>query len=281
MKIITAEHAGFCFGVKRAVDMAFKIAEGRSNGTITLGPIIHNPQVVERLKESGVPHIDSVSELEGMKGVNTVIVRTHGIPKDDMKWLEDQGIEVIDATCPFVKKAQDYAKLLKENKYNIVILGDKEHPEVKGIVSYAGEGAVVVKEPSEYPALSGRVGIIVQTTKHMDDLKALLQVAIQNAKELRIFNTICSSTDLKLSETAELAAKVDIMIVIGGRNSANTTRLARLSKSLSVPTRHIETAEELRTEWFDGINTVGVTAGASTPDWIIDEVINRIGDIGG
>lgn len=281
MKIITAKHAGFCFGVKRAMDMAFEIAEARSNGTVTLGPIIHNPQVIAELRDSGVPYIEKVSDLDGMEGVKTVIVRTHGIPLQDLRELNKRGVEVVDATCPFVKKAQDYAKLLSENNYKTVILGDGEHPEVKGILSYAGEEAIVVKDASGYPEISGRVGIIVQTTKHMDDLKALLPVAIQHAKELRVFNTICSSTDLKLRETAELCSRVDIMIVVGGRNSANTTRLAKHCGSLSVVTKHIETAEELDPGWFEGVGVVGVTAGASTPDWIINEVIERIEDIGG
>ncbi len=281
MKVLKGKHAGFCFGVKRAINMAFEIAEERRNGVVTLGPIIHNPQMIDKLRDAGIPHIEEISGLDSLNGISTVIIRTHGIPKNDMDTLNERGIEIIDATCPFVKKAQDYARLLNENGYIVVILGDREHPEVKGILSFAGKNAFVVKHPLEYPRISGRIGIIVQTTKHMDDLKALLPVAIEGAKELRVFNTICNSTDMKLKETEELASKVDIMLVVGGRNSANTTRIANLSRSLSVPTYHIETASEIKDEWFKGFNTVGVTAGASTPDWIIDEVTNRIKDIGG
>ncbi len=281
MKILKAKHAGFCFGVKRALDMAFEIADKRSNGVVTLGPIIHNPQMIEKLESAGIPYIDKISELDSLGNVRTVIIRTHGIPRKEMDALSERGVEIIDATCPFVKKAQDYARLLYENGYKVVILGDSEHPEVRGILSFAGDDATVVKDISGYPYISGRIGIIVQTTKHMDDLKALLPVAIEGAKELRVFNTICNSTDMKLKEVEDLASMVDIMLVVGGRNSANTTRIANLSRSLSVPTHHIETAREIESDWFKGVDTVGVTAGASTPDWIIDEVTNRIKDIGG
>lgn len=281
MEIIKAKRAGFCFGVKRAIDIAFKVAKEKKNGAVTLGPIIHNPQVIEQLSNAGVPHLENIAELDGFDGIKTVIIRTHGIPKEDMANLNARGIEIIDATCPFVKKAQDYARFLNENEYKVIILGDRQHPEVRGIMSYAGDDAMVVKEASECPPVSGRVGVIVQTTKHMDDLKALLPIVIQHAKELRVFNTICNSTDLKLKETEELASKVDMMLVVGGRNSANTTRLASFSQSLSVPTHHIETASEIQEDWFLKINIVGITAGASTPDWIIEEVINRIKHIGG
>ena len=281
MKVLKAKRAGFCFGVKRAIDMAFEIADGRSSGVVTLGPIIHNPQMIEKLKDAGIPYIDNVSEIKSLNGVKTAIIRTHGIPLEDIRKLEEMGVEIIDATCPFVKKAQDYARLLNENDYTVVILGNKKHPEVRGILSFAGEKAIVVKDASEYPNVSGRVGVIVQTTKHRDDLKAVLTVAIEHAKELRVFNTICNYTDLKRKETEELASQVDIMLVVGGKNSANTRRIAKLSRSLSVATYHIETAGEIKEEWFENVKTVGVTAGASTPDWIIDEVIKRLKDIGG
>jgi len=280
VEIITAKSAGFCFGVKRAIDMAFAIAVKGAGSTVTLGPIIHNPQVIGQLNESGIPYVDKVSEIDTER-VTAVIVRTHGIPVADMDALDKLGVEIIDATCPFVKKAQDYAALLAEKGYQVLILGEKEHPEVMGIMSHAGKNAIAVKEVSECPTLMGRVGIVVQTTRNMEELKSLLPKAIENAKELRVYNTICSSTDLKLKEAEELSEKSDIIIVVGGRNSSNTTRLANLCKSHSVPTYHIETAQELEAGWFENKNTVGVTAGASTPDWIIDEVIKRINNIGG
>lgn len=280
MKIITAKRAGFCFGVKRAVDLAFDEAEKKKSGVYTLGPIIHNPQVVGKLTENGVNVVDQVSDLED-KNANSVIIRTHGIPIRDMKSLESMDCKVIDATCPFVKKAQQYAKLLKDEGYKVVILGDSEHPEVKGIMSYAGDNVVVIKDADEYKPLSGRVGVIVQTTKQVSVLRDLVATAVEHALELKVYNTICNSTALRLKETEQLASRVDTMVIVGGRNSANTARLASFCSSLDVPTYHIETADELRDEWFRGVSTVGITAGASTPDWIIDEVENRISDIGG
>ena len=280
MKVIVAKRAGFCFGVKRAVDLAFEEAEKKKSGVKTLGPIIHNPQVVGKLDDNGVRPVDNINEICS-DGTGTVIIRTHGITLQDMRKLDNMECEVIDATCPFVKKAQQYAKLLKDEGYKLVVLGDREHPEVKGIISYAGDSAVVVKNADEYEPLKGRVGIIVQTTKQVSVLRELVSVAVEHAQELKVYNTICNSTALRLKETEQLAAQVDMMIIVGGKNSANTTRLASFSASLGVPTHHIETAGEIETGWFKNIETVGITAGASTPDWIIDEVGKRISDIGG
>jgi len=280
MKVIVAKRAGFCFGVKRAVDIAFDEARKKKSGVVTLGPIIHNPQVVGQLDRNGVKTIDDINDINANEA-GTVIIRTHGIPVKDMEHLGITGLEVIDATCPFVKKAQQYAKLLKEEGYKVVILGDREHPEVKGIMSYAGDHVIVVKDADDYSPLKGRVGIIVQTTKQVSVLKDLVSIAVEHALELKVYNTICNSTALRLKETEQLAARVDMMLIVGGKNSANTTRLASFSASLGVPTRHIETSDEIKDEWFNGIETVGITAGASTPDWIIEEVEKRICDIGG
>jgi 4-hydroxy-3-methylbut-2-enyl diphosphate reductase len=280
VKLITAKRAGFCFGVKRAIDIAFDTAEKKKAGVYTLGPIIHNPQVVERLQTMGVRSVNSVRDL-ARKDPKAVIVRTHGVTENIMNSLSKNGHAVIDATCPFVKKAQHYAKLLKEEGYKIIILGDKEHPEVKGIMSYAGRGAVVVKDASEFPETKARVGVIVQTTQNVEKLKELLAVAVGHTKELKVYNTICNSTALRLKETEEMAQRADVMLIVGGKNSANTTQLARLCQSLGVATYHIETASEIKDAWFSRAATVGLTAGASTPDWIIKEVKKRIKDIGG
>jgi len=280
MNVIVAKRAGFCFGVKRAVDLAFEEAEKKKKGVLTLGPIIHNPQVVDKLNNNGVKSVDHIGQIKGYDA-STVIIRTHGIPEQDMRGLESMELEVIDATCPFVKKAQQYAKLLRDEGYKVVILGDREHPEVKGIMSYAGDEVVVFKNADEYSPMKGRVGIIVQTTKQVSVLKELVSVAVEHAIELKVYNTICNSTALRLKETEQLASQVDMMLIVGGKNSANTTRLASFSASLGVPTYHIETSVEVKPEWFKGIETVGITAGASTPDWLIEEVEKRISDIGG
>ncbi len=277
MKIIVAKTAGFCFGVKRAVDMAFEMAEKKQKGIFTLGPIIHNPQVIEKLRAKGIAPIDDINK----PGINAIIIRTHGIPLQLMNKISDAGYKMIDATCPFVKKAQHYAKLLKEEGYQVIILGDREHPEVKGLMSYAGEDVLVVDDNEPLPRIKRNVGIVVQTTQPIEALKKLFGKVIEQANDVKVYNTICNSTALRLKETEEMSKGVDIMLVVGGKNSANTTQLAKLCQSMSVPTYHIETSDELEPEWFKGVKKVGITAGASTPEWIIREIVKKIKDIGG
>ncbi len=276
IKIIKAKRAGFCFGVKRAVDMAFSTTN-KGGGVYTLGPIIHNPQVIEKLCSEGIMLTDDIDSPE----IETLIIRTHGVPCDMSERLAEKKYEIIDATCPFVKKAQEYAKLLKDDEYQVVIIGDKEHPEVKGLMSYAGSDVIVVNKDSAFPKLKNRVGVVVQTTQPLDILKKFVSDAVQQVKELKVFNTICNSTALRLKETKDMTEKVDVMVVVGGKNSANTTQLAQLCESMSIPTFHIETASEIQDSWFSDVQKVGITAGASTPDWIIKDVEERIRNIGG
>jgi 4-hydroxy-3-methylbut-2-enyl diphosphate reductase len=279
VEIIVAKKAGFCFGVKRAIDIAFQLAREKRKGVYTLGPIIHNPQVVERLKEKGIVPIE---DIKTKKKVRALIIRTHGIPLHLSKEISYMGCEIIDATCPFVKKAQYYAKLLKEEGYQVVILGEKNHPEVKGLMSYANDDdVIVIDSETPLPKLKSRVGIVVQTTQSLEALKKVLSDTLEHANEIKVYNTICNSTALRLKETEKMARKVDVMLVVGGKNSANTTQLTRLCKSLSVPTYHIETSSEIKEEWVKNAKKLGITAGASTPEWIIKEVEKRIRDIGG
>ncbi len=275
MEIYITKGAGFCFGVKRAVDMAFRTAERSVKRVATLGPIIHNPQVVEKLCQAGVKPLEGVSE-----DVDILIVRTHGITAELYESLREAKLELIDATCPFVKKAQRYAKLLRDEGYQVLILGDKDHPEVKGILSYAGENAVVVRDAEDVPSLNSRVGIVVQTTQPVEALKRLLDRVIQTVKEVKVYNTICNSTALRLKETEAMTKRVDIMLVVGGRNSANTKQLVTLCNDCGVRTYHVETADDLVAEWFDGVKKVGITAGASTPDWIINDIVKKIKAVG-
>jgi 4-hydroxy-3-methylbut-2-enyl diphosphate reductase len=278
MEIITAKTAGFCFGVKRAIDIAFQIAKEKRKGIYTLGPIIHNPQVVDKLREKGIIPIE---DIKAKKDIRALIIRTHGIPLKLSKEISLKGYEIIDATCPFVKKAQYYAKLLSEEGYQVIILGEKNHPEVKSLKSYVIDNAIVIDGKTSLPKLRSRVGIVVQTTQPIDVLKKVLSEAIVHAKEIKVYNTICNSTALRLKETENMANKVDAMFVVGGKNSANTTQLTKLCKSLSVPTHHIETSSEIRKEWIEKAKKIGITAGASTPKWIIKEVEKRIRHIGG
>jgi 4-hydroxy-3-methylbut-2-enyl diphosphate reductase len=278
MDIVLAKTAGFCFGVKRAIDIAFKIAREKRKGVYTFGPIIHNPQVVEKLKEKGIVPIDTI---RAKKDIKALIIRTHGIPLKLSEQISSSGYEIIDATCPFVKKAQYYAKLLSDEGYQVIILGEKNHPEVKSLMSYVHNHAIVVNGKTRLPKLKGKVGIVVQTTQPLEALKKVFSDAIVHAKEVKVYNTICNSTALRLKETENMAGKVDVMFVVGGKNSANTTQLTRLCNSLSVPTYHIETSSEIKKSWINDVKKIGITAGASTPNWIIKEVEKRIRDIGG
>lgn len=277
MQVVVVNKAGFCFGVKRAIEMAFDIAK-KEKGVFTLGPLIHNPQVISALRDEGVEVADEIEDLR-KRGAKTVIVRTHGITQEEMQRLSEEGYRVIDLTCPFVKKAQHYAKLLSEEGFQVVILGEIEHPEVKGLKSYAGSEAAVVKTADELSEISSRTGIVVQTTQPVENLKKLVSGIIEHTKEMKVYNTICSSTALRLKETEEVAKSVDAMLVVGGKNSANTTQLANLCQSHSVPTYHIETADEIRGEWLIGVRKMGLTAGASTPDWIIKKVEKALKDM--
>jgi len=277
VKILVVKTAGFCFGVKRAIDTTFALAEKEHKGLYTFGPIIHNPQVIERLREKGIMPTDNIYNGD----IRALIIRTHGIPLHLLEEAAKRGYDIIDKTCPFVKKAQHYAQLLKKEGYQVIILGDREHPEVKGLMSYAGEDALVIDGEEELPELKNRVGIVVQTTKPVMTLKKLVSRVVEQSKELKVYNTICNSTALRLKETEEMARNVDVMIVVGGKNSANTTQLANLCAALPIRTYHIETADELDSDWFTGVERVGITAGASTPEWIIDDVQRRIRDRGG
>jgi 4-hydroxy-3-methylbut-2-enyl diphosphate reductase len=279
MKVVVVNKAGFCFGVKRAIEMAFEVARTEKD-VFTLGPLIHNPQVINALREAGIQVANGMDDLKKKKA-RTVIIRTHGITREEMERLGREDLSVIDLTCPFVKKAQRYAKLLSEEGYQVIILGDIEHPEVKGLRSYAGENAAVVKTSEELSQIKPKTGIVVQTTQPAEALRKLVSDIIEHTTELKVYNTICSSTALRLKETEEVARKVDAMLVVGGKNSANTSQLARLCESLSVPTYHIETAGEIRREWAGGVRKMGLTAGASTPDWIIKDVEKALKDMGG
>jgi len=273
MEVILAKRAGFCFGVKRATQMAFEAAD-KGGKTFTLGPIIHSPQVVQKLKEMGVNLLEDLSDME----TGTIIIRSHGVTAEELEEAVRKELEIIDATCPFVKKAQEHVKSLSQAGYDVVVVGDADHPEVQGIVSF-GKGKVYVvgsgEEAARLPKM-GKIGVVAQTTQSFENLKNVVKECLMKGGEIRVFNTICDATAVRQEEAQELARLVDCMVVIGGYNSANTRRLAEVCQELLRCTHHIETAEELDPAWFKGVAKVGVTAGASTPKWIIDEVIAKL-----
>jgi 4-hydroxy-3-methylbut-2-en-1-yl diphosphate reductase len=276
MEIILAKRAGFCFGVKRATQMAFEAAKEEGD-TFTLGPIIHSPQVVQKLEDMGVK---VRKDLAGLSDA-TIIIRSHGVASEELEEAVRKELEIVDATCPFVKKAQEHVKSLSQAGYDVVVVGDADHPEVQGIVSYASGNVHVVgsgEEASRLPRMS-KIGVVAQTTQSFENLQNVVLECLVRGGEIRVFNTICDATAVRQEEAKELAKQVDCMIVIGGYNSANTKRLTEVCTELQPQTFHIETAQDLEAAWFESVDRVGVTAGASTPKWLIDEVVDRIKQI--
>ncbi len=271
MEVILADYLGFCYGVKRAIKLAREHAspDGDAN---TLGPIIHNPQMVERLKKEGIRTVDDVEDMD--KG--TLIIRSHGVGPETYEAVRQRGLELVDATCPHVRKAQLSAKTLSDDGYHVIIIGEKEHPEVQSIYKWISGTAEVIETVEEAKALKtyARLGIVSQTTFSGKMFQRIVGELLEKSRDIRILRTICTATDQRQAAAVDLASKVDLMLVIGGKNSANTTRLAELCAK-RCKTYHIETAAELQDEWFDKIDKIGITAGASTPDWIIKEVYKK------
>lgn len=273
MEIKIAENCGFCFGVKRAVQMALEAADS-DRESYTLGPIIHNPQVVGKLADKGVGSVDTLQDIpEG-----TVIIRSHGVGPAVYEEAKCRGLDVIDATCPHVKKAQRDAASVVEEGMTLVILGEKDHPEVKSINLWSGNKAIIVEteENAKNLPIVEKMGVVVQTTFSQFKFQSIIDILETKSKNLKVFKTICTATQERQSSAVALAKEVDLMIVIGGKNSGNTTRLAEVCRDVGCTTYHIETATELQLTWFKDTQTVGVTAGASTPDWIIKEVIKTM-----
>lgn len=271
MKIELAENYGFCFGVKRAI----KIAEENMNAA-TYGPLIHNSKEIARLDNDF--KVSLVEDFKAFKKGDKAIVRTHGIVKEELEKLQKSGVDVVDATCPFVTKPQEIAQEMSEEGYDVVIFGDEAHPEIKGVKSYAANGAKVVTSVKDLEniKLYERVALIAQTTRKVEEYIQIANYLIPRHKEVRVFNTICNATFENQEAVRKLSKKVDIMIVIGGSNSSNTKQLFSIAKENCQNSYHVEDENELENVWFKDKKHCGVTAGASTPDWIIQNVINSI-----
>jgi 4-hydroxy-3-methylbut-2-enyl diphosphate reductase len=273
MKVLLATHHGFCYGVKRAVKLAEECANS-STAAYTLGPIIHNPQMVERLTQKGVGTIHDLSEITQ----GAVVIRSHGVGPDIYVQAKEKNLTIIDATCPHVKKAQHEARELALAGYHVIIVGDKEHPEVQSIIKWAGQAVTVVANATEAMAILPfkKLGVVSQTTFNAQNFTEIVDILRTKCHEFKICQTICTATEMRQQAAKELAQNVDVMLVIGGKNSANTTHLAEICHQTGKQVYHIETAEELQKDWFCYLNTVGITAGASTPDWLIEEVCDKM-----
>jgi 4-hydroxy-3-methylbut-2-enyl diphosphate reductase len=265
-----AKTAGFCWGVRRTVDKVMEVADQHRGPVVTLGPIIHNPQAVARFREKGVGTVGAISEIgDG----TTVVVRTHGAVREEIETAEERGLDLVDGTCPYVKYPQAVAQRLSREGYHVVIVGDANHAEIKGVVSYAEGPCTVVKPGGPVPEIDAKkVAVIAQTTCIGADFERVVGSLAARHKEVRAVNTICNDTEERQADARSLAREVDAVVVVGGKNSANTRHLAEICREIQPRTWHVETEDELRPGWFEGCNTVGLSAGASTPDWVVEGV---------
>lgn len=274
MEIILAKTAGFCFGVRRALDLVNEALTLDQKPISSLGPIIHNPGVVEDLRNQGLAVVEDISEVQSGR----VVIRSHGAGPQIYQQAYFKNLDIIDATCPFVKNVHQLAIMLHEQCYQIIIVGEREHAEVKGVLDSVNGDAIVLNkiEDLEGQVISPKIGIISQTTQDINYFKKVVTVLLERAKEIRVFNTICLATSKRQQEAADLSKKVDLMIVVGGKNSANTTRLWEICRVNGSKSFQVESPDELCSEWFQNVKKVGVTAGASTPDKQIQKVLKEI-----
>ena len=263
-----AAHAGTCYGVQRALDMALAAAPqaGETATVHTLGPLIHNPIVVRELAEAGVGLAETLDDAAS----GTVIIRAHGVVP-----------QVIDATCPYVKKVHVAAERLVREGYRVIVVGEPGHPEVEGILGHAGDDAQVVSCAADADALplKGKVGLVVQTTQTAQNLAEVVAAITPRVQELRVINTICAATSERQQAAAALANRCDCMVVVGGKNSGNTRRLAQICTDVCERTHHIEEASEIEAAWFVNVRHIGITAGASTPQEHIERAVARIKEL--
>lgn len=275
MEVIVADNAGFCFGVKRAIKMANDTLQGAPGEVKSFGQLIHNPQVVHSFEKRG---LRVVADLDAVRPEDTVIIRSHGVGPEARVVAQERSLRVVDTTCPFVTKAQEFAKRLIDDNYKVVMIGDRNHPEVIGVVAHTGGKAIVLnsKEEAERLKFIPRMGVVFQTTHSIGHVMEVVGALLKRGKEIRVFNTLCGATTSMQKTAVELAPDVDAMVVIGGRQSANTAQLAEVCRKVNSRVWHVESAAEIRDEWFAGMQRIGVTAGASTPDDVIAEVVERI-----
>ena len=273
LEVEVARSAGACYGVKRALGIA-RGAAGGPGPVHTLGALIHNPRVVSELADAGVAVADTLDEA----GSGTLVLRSHGSAPAVIAEAEERGFEVLDATCPYVAKVQRHARELGESGRAVVIIGEPGHAEVESIRAWGGDAVVAVADvPSKLPeTLPAEVGVVIQTTQSQEHVDAVLEAVREKCPDVLVEETVCHATRERQAAAAELAGRVEVMLVVGGRNSGNTTRLAEICAGICPEVHHIEGADDICDEWFSGIRRVGVTAGASTPQEHIDAVLERL-----
>lgn len=278
MKIVIARHMGFCGGVRRAVDIAQKAAASSGGPVTTWGPLIHNPQVVRRLEEGGVRVAQREEDLRG----EAFVVSAYGVEHAVLEAARAQGMRIVDATCPVVTRAHTLAEKLAAEGYQVICVGDHGHPEMVTLKEMLGDRVTVVhtREEAAQVKVGARLGVLSQTTQSEENFRQIVGDLALRTKELKVLNTLCPAITVRQEETDVMVEEIDALLVIGGHGSSNTTRLAEIGRARNLPTFHIETADEISPAWFDGIETLGVVSGASTPDWIIKDVLLRLKELG-
>jgi len=261
--------------VKRAIKMANDTMDGAGMRVKSLGSLIHNPQVVNSFRERG---LEVVEDLDSVDSEDTVIIRSHGVGPELRQDAAARGLKVVDTTCPFVTKAQQYAAKLIADGYKVVMIGDKDHPEVIGVVAHTQNRAIVINTVAEAETLKfiPRMGVVFQTTHSIGHVQEIVGALLKRGKEVRVFNTLCGATTSMQKTAIELSSEVEAMVIVGGRQSANTAQLAEVCRRVNPRVLQIESADEIREDWFQGLSRVGVSAGASTPDEVIADVVDRI-----
>ncbi|SMP11928.1 4-hydroxy-3-methylbut-2-enyl diphosphate reductase [Desulfurobacterium pacificum] len=278
MEIVVAKSAGFCWGVKRAVKMAVESLKTSKSGKVfCLGELIHNRLEIERLKSMGMVFVEDFEKIpEG----ESIIIRSHGVAPSVIENLKKKKLKIVDATCPFVKDVHEKAMKLERENYPVLILGNPNHPEVKGIAGHVKNPLIAstLSEIEKLPSFS-RLGVVCQTTLNINFFKEAISTLLLKVKDIKIYNTICNATYIRQKEAKELAKNVDVMLIVGGKNSSNTTKLYQISKTVNENSFHVESEEEIDKDWFKNAKKVGITAGASTPQWVIEKVVNYLLDI--
>ncbi|MDP9111607.1 MAG: 4-hydroxy-3-methylbut-2-enyl diphosphate reductase [Candidatus Eremiobacteraeota bacterium] len=275
MEIKKAKVQGFCFGVAITVKKAEEAISARDDVT-TLGHVVHNPQMVESLASRGLKNATSVDDIDS----GTLFVRAHGLPIEVFEKAQNKGLTIIDATCPMVTKIHVQAERLKDDGYKIIVVGDPNHPEVKGTLSHVpGAWCIETVEDVDRLPRGSKVGVVVQSTYSRERFTDIVKALTTKYYEVRAVNTICTDTNNRQTEAVTLARSVQVMVVVGGRTSANTKHLAELAETNGAKAYHIEGPDELRAEWFAGVAAAGLMSGASTPGWLVDEVATRMEDL--
>lgn len=273
-RIEIAAHAGVCYGVERALSMAADAATSAPAPVHTLGPLIHNPLVVKELEAQGVGLAETLDDA----ATGSIIIRAHGVVPAVIEQARARDLTVLDATCPYVKRVHAAAEKLVREGYQLIVVGESGHPEVEGIMGHADGAARVVSCADDLADLeiSNRVGVVVQTTQTQATLADVVSALLTRASEVRVINTICSATQERQQAASELASRADVMIVVGGKNSGNTRRLAQICAERCERTHHVEDACEIDPAWFTGAGLIGITAGASTPSSHIERAVKAI-----